>query len=80
MLTRIDKTGSLGPWSRVPNAMGESFWQKGSLLQYIHYDYDPVLPPYTVIQNPRSRSLIRKWSSYKKYFFHALGNSLHHIF
>ena len=34
----------------------------------------------TVIQNPRSRSLIQKWWSYKKYFFYALGSSLHHIF
>ena len=34
----------------------------------------------TVIQNPRSRSLIQKWSSYKKYFFYALGSSLHYIF
>ena len=34
----------------------------------------------TVIQNPRSRSLIQKWSSYKKYFFYAFGSSLHHIF
>ena len=30
----------------------------------------------TVIQNPRSRSLIQKWSSYKKYFFYALGSSI----
>jgi hypothetical protein len=37
-------------------------------------------PFYTVIQNPRSRSLIQKWWSYKKYFFYALGSSLHHIF
>ena len=34
----------------------------------------------TVIQNPRSRSLIQKWSGYKKYFFYAFGSSLHHIF
>ena len=35
---------------------------------------------FTVIQNVRSRSLIQKWSSYKKYFFYASGSSLHHIF
>ena len=34
---------------------------------------------FTVFQNPRSRSLIQKWSSYKKYFFYALGSSVHHI-
>ena len=44
--TRVGKTGSLGPWSRVivycsklsfcqnDPPMGESFWQKKSLLQY----------------------------------------------
>ena len=46
MLVRVGKTGSLGPWSRVivycsnlsfcqnDPPMGESFWQKESLLQY----------------------------------------------
>ena len=38
-----------------------------------------MLTYHKVIQNPRSRSLIQKWSSYKKYFFYALGSSLHYI-
>ena len=57
---RVGKTVSLGPWSRVIEycsklsfcqndpAMGESFWQKESLLQYtmtpLQGPKDPVLP------------------------------------
>ena len=50
---RVGKTGSFGPWSRVimycsklsfcqnDPPMGESFWQKESLLQYTTYDSAP---------------------------------------
>ena len=57
---RVGKTGSLEPWSRVivycsklsfcqnDPPMGESFWQKESLLQYtmtlLQGPKDPVLP------------------------------------
>ena len=57
---RVGKTGSLGPWSRVivycsklsffqnDPLMGESFWQKESLLQYtmtlLQGPKDPVMP------------------------------------
>ena len=60
MYIRVGKTGSLGPWSKVivycsklsfcqnDPPMGESFWQKESLLQYtmtlLQGPKDPVLP------------------------------------
>ena len=71
MYIRVGKTGSFGLWRRVivyqlsfrrndpppPQAMGESFWQKESLLQYtmtlLQGPRDPVLHTLIHIQRPK---------------------------